>query len=613
MAMTTTTYGCFRGMRLANVAENASRKGCNLRFGLIYRMPRGIGLAVPTTDRERPVGLNTTFSFNSPASANVFDWSTSTNWTANTLPLSTNAVYISAPGTSSFVSVDDLANQTIDTLAIAQGATLDIAAGNTLTLTGSLKALGGTSGGQVVLSGTNTSLILGSQAPDSNAVGIQLTGALETIGFSVFTKGSVNGAITGFGVNDKLDLQGFSSVTSITDTANNLTVTGTYLYNATSYPTSISFTNFSTIAGTALTSISDGNGGILIEGVTCFAAGTSLLTPTGERLVEDLQEGDLVLTQDGETTTPRPITWVGRMRVDLARHPRPENAAPVRIRRGAFADNLPHRDLLLSPEHCILADGRLIAAKCLVNGTTIVQDLDRPSIEYFHIETAPHSVVLAEGLPAETYLDTGNRSFFDNAGAALVLHPEFHINTAFRRWNTDSCAPLAITPAEIEPTWHRLAARAESLGHAAPVLVTTSDAAPRLLVQGRVIAPIEADATKLVFLLPEGTADATLVSRFGSPADTAPYLNDHRRLGIAIRHMVLRAGADERIVPADHPGLTRGWHPVERDDAGSAWRWTEGRAHLPLGKLAGPTVLELHLAGAMTYRIDPPEAARQAA
>ena len=550
---------------------------------------------------------NTTFSYVAP-NGSVYDWSNSSNWTAGVPNNNTPTTYAVTIGAGAGATVDDIAYLLVNTLDLAAGATVDIAAGNTLEIQGGLTGLSPTSSGQVNLSGTGATLSLDAGSPFVNSVGISFGAGGESLVLGGATSGTDSGALTGFGSTDRIDFQSFATITSAIVSGTTLTVSGTDQFSS---PASVAFTNYSGAA--TFTTASDGTpGGVLLE-VTCFAAGTSLLTPTGERLVEDLQEGDVVLTQDGESTTPRPITWVGRMRVDLARHPRPENAAPVRIRRGAFADNIPHRDLLLSPEHCILADGRLIAAKCLVNGTTIVQDLDRPAIEYFHIETAPHSVVLAEGLPAETYLDTGNRSFFDNAGAALVLHPEFHINTSLRRWNTDSCAPLAITPAEIEPTWRRLAARAESLGHTTPVLVTTSDAAPRLLVQGRAIAPIEADATRIVFLLPEGTADATLVSRFGSPADTAPYLNDHRRLGIAIRHMVLRAGTDERIVPADHPGLTRGWHPVERDDAGSAWRWTEGRAHMPLGKLAGPTVLELHLAGAMTYRIDAPEAARKAA
>ena len=47
---------------------------------------------------------------------------------------------------------------------------------------------------------------------------------------------------------------------------------------------------------------------------------------------------------------------------------------PVRIRRDAFAENMPHRDLLVSPDHAIFVDGKLICARQLMNGTTIRQE-----------------------------------------------------------------------------------------------------------------------------------------------------------------------------------------------------------------------------------------------
>ena len=72
--------------------------------------------------------------------------------------------------------------------------------------------------------------------------------------------------------------------------------------------------------------------------------------------------------------------------------------------------------------------------------------------------------------------------------------------------------------------------------------------------------------------------------------------------------IVLRTGAEA----LDHPALSQGWHPIERNGA-DAWRWTEGRAHLPLGTLPGPAVLELHLTGAMTYRLEDPAPVRRAA
>ena len=66
---------------------------------------------------------------------------------------------------------------------------------------------------------------------------------------------------------------------------------------------------------------------------------------------------------------------------------------------------------------------------------------DAGAVEYFHIELDRHEIILAEGLPAESFLDAGDRHQFDNGGAALVLHPDF----ASRAWECAAAAPLVQT------------------------------------------------------------------------------------------------------------------------------------------------------------------------
>jgi Hint domain len=150
----------------------------------------------------------------------------------------------------------------------------------------------------------------------------------------------------------------------------------------------------------------------------CFLRGTRIATPYGDVAVEDLRAGDTVLTLNRGRS---PIHWIGRRVLDPLMLERPRDAWPIRVRRGALTDNSPHRDLFVSPDHCLLIDDILIPAKLLVNGTTIVQEQRQEPFEYFHIELDAHDIVLAEGMLSESYLDLGNRHMFLGQGVAQIL------------------------------------------------------------------------------------------------------------------------------------------------------------------------------------------------
>ncbi len=151
----------------------------------------------------------------------------------------------------------------------------------------------------------------------------------------------------------------------------------------------------------------------------CFAQGTMILTTDGERPVESLRVGDrVVLARGGE----REIVWIGRRRVRIDAFERPELQRPVRVRAGALGGGLPHRDLVVSPDHALFLEGVLVPAGLLVDGSRIRQEaVDQ--VTYFHVELPQHDVLLADGAPAESYLDTGNRHTFSNA-SLVSLRPD---------------------------------------------------------------------------------------------------------------------------------------------------------------------------------------------
>ena len=231
--------------------------------------------------------------------------------------------------------------------------------------------------------------------------------------------------INGFTFGDTIMLTGFS-MTSIVFLANNaielrsgtineyltiaVTTTADYHITASSLGTQITFQ------------------------IPCFAAGTRILTDRGKIPVQDLKIGETVITSGAED---RPIIWIGERTIDLRHHPDPNSVQPIRIAANALAENVPDRDLFLSPDHAVYIDGYLIPAKELLNHSNITRHSpDR--ITYYHIELDAHAVIFAENAAVETYLDTGNRSCFADADAAII--PSQEHGDAMRRQG--SCATL---------------------------------------------------------------------------------------------------------------------------------------------------------------------------
>jgi hypothetical protein len=152
----------------------------------------------------------------------------------------------------------------------------------------------------------------------------------------------------------------------------------------------------------------------------CFMAGTSVATPDGGVAVEQLAIGQLVMTADGRSA---PVRWIGRQTV--SRLFTDELRLPVCIRAHAFEDNVPSRNLLVSPGHALLVDGVLAQAGALVNDVSIVRKRDLPTtFTYYHVELDHHSLILAENVPAETFVDHVDRANFDNWDEYEALYPE---------------------------------------------------------------------------------------------------------------------------------------------------------------------------------------------
>ena len=437
--------------------------------------------------------------------------------------------------------------------------------------------------GTVTLTGTNT--YSGGTTLEAGTLAVATAANLGsgTIAFSALattlqlTAAPTSGAtfadvLAGFGNNGTIDLAGVTFTTGASAVVSGTTLT----------LTDGSFTqNFSLDATTANTIYvsSDGASGTSLSTI-CFLVGTRIAVPGGERAIETLAPGDIVTTLSGAA---RRIVWIGVGKVLATRGSRTA-ATPVIVRKGAFADNVPNADLRVTKAHSFYLDDVLIPAEFLVNHRSILWDDRAQEVEIFHIELETHDVIFANGAPAETYRDDGNRWLFQNANSGWGLTPR------------EPFAPVLTGGAEVDAVWARLLRRSGPRN--LPPL--TDDPDLHLLVDGFRLYPEEKAGPHRVFYIPGTPASIQIASRDAVPEELG-IARDPRSLGVAIRSIEVHRGAAYALVKAGDPRLTEGFHAYE--PTGDI-RWTNGCATLPPALLPagrGRLKLVLTLGGSTRY------------
>lgn len=313
----------------------------------------------------------------------------------------------------------------------------------------------------------------------------------------------------------------------------------------------------------------------------CFLPGTMIMTPAGEVAIEALSVGDPVTTVSGVV---RFIRWVGRGQV-LATRGKPNAATPVIVRKGAFADNVPNADLRVTKAHAFYIGGVLMPVEFLINHRTIRWDRKTGEVALFHIELETHDAILANGAPAETYRDDGNRWMFGNS------------NTAWHKPPMPAFAPVATGGPAVDAAWTRFLERAGPI--VAPPM--TDDPDVHLLVDGQRIDVARSSGADRVFRVPERPRSVRIVSRSVVPAELG-LMREPRCLGVAIRRIALWRGRQHAAIDADDARLEDGFHGYEPAED---YRWTDGDGHLPIGLFdgfeSGTVELTVTLGGTTRY------------
>jgi hypothetical protein len=441
-----------------------------------------------------------------------------------------------------------------------------------------------TAGASVIYSENGAPVVLDSgltvSDPDS---GSMLAGATVSVG-GTFLSGDTLGFLSQNGITGSyaattgiLTLSGSATIADYETALQSIT------YSFTGDPTNGGTDTGRTISWVVNDGAADSSAATSSVATLCFCAGTRIATPDGEVPVERLAIGDLVLTLDGRA---EPIRWIGTGQSLLAPGRRSEST-PVIVRAHALEYGVPQRDLRITKGHSLYLEGVLIPVENLINYRTILWDDEARSVIVYHLELDTHEVLLADGAPAESYRDDGNRRQFQN------VNPGWDVREA-----PEPFAPIMTNGPVVADIWRRLLQRTEPC---APIPLT-GEPDIHLLVDGERVTPCDIVDGCHVFEAIAGS-DVRIASRSAIPAELGEN-QDQRQLGIAVRRIVLyQCGLRLEIDPAS-PVFAEGFYDYEAADG---FRWTDGAGRLRLSLLdefvAGePVGIELHVGCTARYR-----------
>ncbi|KMQ96197.1 outer membrane protein [Lasius niger] len=326
----------------------------------------------------------------------------------------------------------------------------------------------------------------------------------------------------------------------------------------------------------------DDNGTAVIVYI-CFLKGTHISTPNGEIEVQHLKAGDFVWAREGGKDVPRLIKEIRHHRSEVNPNLPIDLAGwSVCIKKDAFGANLPERDLRVTSEHCFYFEGRFIPIRMLVNGASIYYDTSLEVFEFFHLETEPHSIIRAEGVLTESWLNTqaSRRAvYLPNGLTSLEVIPP-------RSWERDAAAPLDVSASFAQHLWQKFNHRALKRNMDYQVSHQWEfDNNPDLhlrLENGRKIQPRNRRGNKYFFQLPAniGTDKIFLCSKTFRPSESVgPWVDDRRELGVLVGKINLAIGDSFKEIRAYYNVANAlGWDVVENTPC----RWTKGAALLPV-------------------------------
>lgn len=341
------------------------------------------------------------------------------------------------------------------------------------------------------------------------------------------------------------------------------------------------------------------------ETYPCFLAGTLIKTDRGDIAVENLRVNDRVYIHTENGLQLQPITSIVSDTHFVNTHlPDDEGGYPVCILKDAISENIPHQDTYVTPEHCLFIDGKFIPVRMLVNNHSIYYDHSQKMYRYYHIETGEHSVITANGMLTESYLNTRD----------TIKDVENNVIRLPKNWVNDAAAPLNVDRDSVEKVYNSLLdqALAKHIDRKGRKPLITNDHDICLIADNGNVIEKRIDNGKVTFIIPKNTKNVRIVSRASRPSDViGPFVDDRRYLGLLIKSIKLfnKNKSFDIDIHLSEENLD-GWHTLDSDLV----RWTNGNAFLPLEDYCkdDKCVLVLEIVSAGPYVLEENEEHRKA-
>ncbi|NRB01179.1 MAG: Hint domain-containing protein [Rhodobacteraceae bacterium] len=148
-------------------------------------------------------------------------------------------------------------------------------------------------------------------------------------------------------------------------------------------------------------------------GALGLGAGANLRTPCGDRRVDNLRPGDLVVTRDNGL---QPVRYVWSQTFSAAEVAADPSLAPIHFKSRAVGPMMPQRGVTLGGAHRVLVPGWKLenvddCTNCLMAARDLVgahdesySDRIHGDVTYYHVLFDRHQVFTANGLPVESFL-----------------------------------------------------------------------------------------------------------------------------------------------------------------------------------------------------------------